>query len=86
MTETHSVTPRSGPWAASVAPAESPSAAAAAPRLPAPARDQTEVAHPFAATIPAPKMSPPTTVATGVTGGRGTTSAPSAASPLTRMS
>src|SRR5918996_1860805 len=73
-----SLTESSGPWLAAVAPRASPSAVAPAPRLPAPTRDQTEVAQPLPATMPTPNTRPPTTAAAGVTGGSGRGRGPAA--------
>lgn len=79
----HAVAADKTPWLATVAPRESPRAAAAAPRLPVPTRDQTDVAQPLPATMPTPNITPPTIEAAGVTSGSERVRTPNAARPLT---
>jgi len=82
----HVVTNRKRPCAASRPPIAKPRTAIAAPRFPVPTRDQMEVAQPLAQIIPKPNIRPPTTAASHVSGGIGTTRSRASARAFTRAS
>jgi hypothetical protein len=67
-------------------PMANPNTAVPAPRFPVPTRDQMEVAQPLAHTIPKPNMRPPTTAASQVNGGTGTTRSRASARAFTTTS
>ncbi len=84
--DSNSVRKRKGPYAATNPPVANPKIATPAPRFPVPTRDQIDVAQPLAQIIPKPNMRPPTTAASQVSGGTGTTKSRASARAFTRTS